>query len=95
MNLGILFLLFSFTVEVTTPSGKRLIIELDGGQHAENTEYDLVRTLKLNADGFQILRFWNNELFNNIGDVLEMINEALYIPHPSQKTRRSLPQEKR
>jgi very-short-patch-repair endonuclease len=43
---------------------KKLIIELDGGQHAETNEYDSARTLKLETDGFQVLRFWNNEIFN-------------------------------
>src|SRR5260221_7801076 len=56
---------------------KRLIIELDGGQHVEKIEYDATRTLKLEADGFQVLRFWNNEIFNNIDSVLECIYEAL------------------
>jgi very-short-patch-repair endonuclease len=45
---------------------KELVIELDGGQRAERTEYDSARMLKLKADGFQVLRFWNNEIFNNI-----------------------------
>jgi very-short-patch-repair endonuclease len=35
---------------------KKLIIELDGGQHAETNEYDSARTLKLETDGFQVLR---------------------------------------
>lgn len=35
---------------------ERLIIELDGGQHAERTEYDSARTLELEADGFRVLR---------------------------------------
>ena len=74
---------------------KRLVIELDGGQHVESTQYDLARTLKLEADGFRVLRFWNNELFNNIDSVLEIIDEALNTPHPPQKARRPLPQGER
>ncbi len=74
---------------------KGLIIELDGGQHAESAEYDLARTLKLEADGFRVLRFWNNELFNNIDGVLEMIDETLSAPPPPQKARRPLPQGER
>jgi adenine-specific DNA-methyltransferase len=71
----------------------KLVIELDGGQHVERTDYDSARTLKLEADGFQVLRFWNNEIFNKIDDVLEIIYEALKnTPHPPQKTRRPLPQ---
>ena len=74
---------------------KRLVIELDGGQHAESIEYDSTRTLTLEADGFQILRFWNDEIFNNIEDILETICEALNTPHPPQKARRPLPQGER
>jgi very-short-patch-repair endonuclease len=43
---------------------KKLIIELDGGQHAETNEYDSARMLKLETNGFQVLRFWNKEMFN-------------------------------
>ena len=71
---------------------KRLVIELDGGQHAERNEYDLTRTLKLEADGFQVLRFWNNEIFNAVDSVLEAIDEKLNTPHPPRKARRPLPQ---
>jgi very-short-patch-repair endonuclease len=67
---------------------KKLVIELDGGQHAEQHEYDLARTLKLEADGFQVLRFWNNEILHNMDDVLEEILQALSTPHPTQTTRR-------
>ena len=56
---------------------KKLVIELDGGQHVERTEYDSARTLKLEADGFQVMRFWNNEIFNNLDGILETIYKAL------------------
>jgi len=39
--------------------------------------YDAERTLKLEADGFQVLRFWNNEIFNDMDGVLEIIYEEL------------------
>jgi very-short-patch-repair endonuclease len=45
-------------------------------------EYDSARTLKLETDGFQVLRFWNNEIFNGIDSVLEAIYEKLSTPHP-------------
>ena len=68
---------------------KKLVVELDGGQHAEVIDYDSARTLKLEADGFQILRFWNNEIFNSMDSVLEVIYKALKnTPHPPQKARR-------
>ena len=55
----------------------RLIVELDGGQHAENAAKDLARTQELEALGFHVLRFWNNEVFENIEGVLERIRENL------------------
>ena len=42
---------------------KNLIIELDGGQHAEKFEYDEKRSQWLNEQGYEVLRFWNNEVF--------------------------------
>ncbi len=50
---------------------KRLIIELDGGQHSP--EIDKARTAFLEQKGYGILRFWNNELFDNIEGVLHVI----------------------
>ncbi|MFY9261508.1 MAG: DUF559 domain-containing protein [Gallionella sp.] len=42
---------------------KRIAVELDGSQHIENTEKDDVRTQWLAAQGWRVLRFWNNEIF--------------------------------
>ena len=55
----------------------RLIVELDGGQHAENAEADALRTDWLEAQGFRVLRFWNNDVMANIDGVLERISAAL------------------
>ena len=44
----------------------KLVIEVDGGQHAEHAEYDEFRTQRLQTAGFRILRFWNNEVLQNI-----------------------------
>lgn len=52
---------------------KRIVIELDGGQHAENTEYDEQRDTCLRANGFVVLRFWNNDIIENSEGVLEVI----------------------
>ena len=41
---------------------KRLIIEVDGGQHAQQVEDDNARTEWLQSQGFQVLRFWNNQV---------------------------------
>jgi very-short-patch-repair endonuclease len=51
---------------------RRLIIEIDGGQHNES-ESDIVRSRWLAEQGFQLLRFWNNEVLNNTGAVLDQI----------------------
>jgi len=52
---------------------KRIIIELDGGQHATEPKKDRVRDGILDEHGFRILRFWNNEIFENLDGVLEAI----------------------
>jgi len=56
---------------------KKLIIELDGGQHAINTGKDQVRDGWLTGQGFKLLRFWNNDVLRNIESVLETIMEKL------------------
>jgi very-short-patch-repair endonuclease len=53
-----------------------LIIELDGGQHAENIEYDAARDAWLRGQGFTVLRFWNNDVMQKIESVLEAIRIA-------------------
>ena len=55
----------------------KLIVELDGGQHAERAAYDARRTEWLESEGFRVLRFWNNEVFENIEGVEEVIQAAL------------------
>ncbi|MHA1540831.1 MAG: endonuclease domain-containing protein [Alphaproteobacteria bacterium] len=54
---------------------KKLIVELDGGQHCEekNKNYDKRRAEVLEKSGFKVLRFWNNEIFDNLKGVLETI----------------------
>jgi very-short-patch-repair endonuclease len=54
---------------------KRIVIELDGGQHAENIEYDEQRNACLRANVFVVLRFWNNHVIENIEGVLEVIRQ--------------------
>jgi very-short-patch-repair endonuclease len=54
----------------------RLVVELDGGQHADNPN-DKVRTRFLEARGFKVLRFWNPEVTENIEGVLETILSEL------------------
>ena|ERR1700730_12358918 len=55
----------------------RLIIEIDGGQHAEEIEKDEARTGRLEAHGFKVLRFWNHDVMGNLEGVLTSIADAL------------------
>ena len=64
---------------------ERLIIELDGGQHADSAS-DVKRDAFLRSQGFRILRIWNNNVFENEEGVGELILEALRsppLPNPS------------
>ncbi len=58
---------------------KRLIIEIDGGQHnqSENVLYDQKRTQYIEKFGYKVIRFWNNEIENNIEGVYEEILKYL------------------
>jgi very-short-patch-repair endonuclease len=56
---------------------KRLIIEVDGGQHSTQAAYDQQRNTWLEAQGFRVLRFWNNEILQNTEAVKELIWQAL------------------
>jgi very-short-patch-repair endonuclease len=60
----------------------RLIVELDGGQHTEQQTEDTVRTIFLESQGFRVVRFWNNEVFENIEGVLDSIRAILTLPSP-------------
>src|SRR5689334_16854123 len=55
----------------------RLIVEIDGGQHADDLLHDLERTRDLARCGFRVIRFWNHEVLQQTDAVLESILEAL------------------
>ena len=57
---------------------RRLVVELDGGQHGDSK--DAARTRDLEARGFTVLRFWNNDVFLQQGIVLAVILDALSTP---------------
>jgi very-short-patch-repair endonuclease len=57
----------------------KLIVEIDGGQHGEQVEYDAQRTKVLEEAGFQVLRFWNNDVLTNIEGVMEKVSETIGI----------------
>src|SRR2546426_133426 len=56
---------------------KKLVIELDGGQHTEQSAYDAERTVWLESQGFRVLRFWNNQIMKEIETVKEVIWKEL------------------
>jgi very-short-patch-repair endonuclease len=56
---------------------QKLIIELDGSQHLEQEAYDAERTAFLGTHGYQVLRFWNNEVLNDLDGVVQVILESL------------------
>lgn len=56
---------------------KRLVVEADGSQHAEHAAYDERRTTFLESQGLRVLRFWDNEILNNMNGILETIRLAL------------------
>ena len=63
--------------------GRRLVVEVDGGQHAG--EADAARDAWLAGEGFLVLRFWNNEVLGNADGVVEIIMQRLAErpdPHP-------------
>jgi very-short-patch-repair endonuclease len=55
----------------------KLILEVDGGQHADQVEYDAVRTAFLESLGYRVLRFWNNDVLQNTDGVVTVILGAL------------------
>ena len=66
---------------------QRLVIEVDGGGHAQSDQIvaDEKRTEYLQSRGYRVLRFWNNDIFENIEGVMTVISAALEetpAPHP-------------
>jgi very-short-patch-repair endonuclease len=59
---------------------RKVVIELDGGQHIEQAAYDQERTRFLTAQGYRVLRFWNDEVLKELEAVLSVIGAEL---HPS------------
>jgi len=55
----------------------KLIIEVDGASHADSVEQDAVRTRYFEAQGYQVVRFWNHEVMDNLDGVLTRISLSL------------------
>jgi len=65
---------------------RRLVIEIDGGQHADRVQADAARSAWLESQGFRVLRFWNNDVLGNTNGVVEAIRQALREPsNPRQR----------
>ena len=67
----------SYIADFVCLEGK-LVVEVDGSQHGE--ERDRIRDQTIQSHGFRVLRFWNNEVWQNTEGVLETILEALQEP---------------
>jgi very-short-patch-repair endonuclease len=61
---------------------RKVVIEVDGGQHAEQALKDAARTGYLKALGYRVIRFWNDEVLRDPDAVLEEIGRVLMIPSP-------------
>jgi very-short-patch-repair endonuclease len=59
----------------------KIVIELDGGQHADNAA-DEWRTSYLASEGYRVLRFWNNDVVENLSGVLSTIDTAVRVDRP-------------
>lgn len=63
---------------------RKIVIEVDGGQHAIGNTKDRKRDKWLREEGFEVLRFWDNDVLKNIEGVLEVIRDKLLLsPHPN------------
>jgi very-short-patch-repair endonuclease len=63
---------------------KKIVVEIDGGQHQERNEMDAIRTKVLEDAGFSVLRFWNHEILQQPEAVTEKIwQEAMLKKDPS------------
>jgi very-short-patch-repair endonuclease len=56
---------------------RRLVVELDGGQHAEAQSHDEARTRYPETQDYRVLRIWNNEVIDNLEGVIAVISAAL------------------
>jgi adenine-specific DNA-methyltransferase len=62
----------------------KLVVEVDGGQHAEHVVNDQARSAWLETNGFVVLRFWNDDVLLRMDDVLESIFSTLrQCTHPN------------
>lgn len=55
----------------------KLIVEADGGQHGANLADDAARSRFLEGEGYRVIRFWNNDILENIDGVVETVAKNL------------------
>jgi Protein of unknown function (DUF559) len=86
---------YSVTSLLGRERGPREACEVDGGQHSHDVEYDTKRTEFFTSQGIRVMRFWNNEIIQNLDGVLQMITLAIggefNSPSPSHASRGPLP----
>ena len=78
------FVIGHYIVDFVCPHAK-LVVELDGGQHATRKRYDHRRTEYLKKKGYRVIRFWNNDVLLKTGSVLDEILVRLADSHPSSQ----------
>ena len=72
-----------FVVDFCCPDAK-LVVEIDGGQHAERNAQDARKTESFEKSGYLVLRFWNNDVLRNTDGVLEEILNTINRQQPSE-----------
>ena len=76
-----------YICDFVSPSA-RLVIEVDGGQHALRSEEDAARTRHIERQGFRVIRFWNNDVLEGIDWVvaeIERVLASMPSPDPSRE----------
>ena len=76
--------------------GRKLIIEVDGGQHDWEAAADAARSTYLESRGYRVIRFWNNEVLGNIEGVvteIERVVKDIPSPSPSRKREGNAPEQ--
>ena len=66
----------SYVADFASP-GHKLVIEIDGEQHAMQEVADAARTAEPGRHGYRVIRFWNSDVLNSLSGVLQRIQEEL------------------
>jgi very-short-patch-repair endonuclease len=80
----------AYVVDFLCPE-KKLIVELDGGQHQDRTDYDQGRDDWLQSEGYVVLRYWNNDVMTNVQGVLEDISRVAGVVAEASPSPQPLP----